>query len=546
MGRKPLIILTFLFAAYSVRAQHAAPAKDTVLKGSTIEVLQSYKPQVKQAPKPEWIPQLPPADTTHPTFNYDVPQQTLYYTYSSLPLRPLALGKETIKLPFANYVKLGGGNLSTLFLDAGISGISGKEYELNVHFHFLSQMGNIKYQQSTISGTEAEGLIHKPKTDWHIVGMGERNQYYYYGYNHDLYNFNSDSVKQTYTTMRVGVDMKNTGNSNSKLSYNPAINASIYTAAFNALETNIGFNLPFEYKFDTTVQALLAINGDFAHLSASLSGDKISKDNTLTEILPGVRIHTGPFTGHAIVGFAFGINGNNFVLPDIRGTVKIPGSNTMVSAGYQSSLRQNTYEQLSTENPYMSIVYEPMQAKRDEVYAAIQGGTGDHFSYLARVSWWNFTALPTFLNDFGDNKQFRIEYDNVQAISLQLSARYKVANKWSAGVSGDFYNFNNGILEHVWHEPAVKIKGEFTAEPLPKLTVTAYLALLGGIYALDNNHNSILLNPIFDIGGNAEYQIIPRLSAFIQINNLLNNTYQRWYGYQAYGINIYGGLRLKF
>jgi outer membrane receptor protein involved in Fe transport len=48
------------------------------------------------------------------------------------------------------------------------------------------------------------------------------------------------------------------------------------------------------------------------------------------------------------------------------------------------------------------------------------------------------------------------------------------------------------------------------------------------------------------VGGNAEYQIVPRLSVFVQLNNLLNNKYQRWQYYEAYGLNIYGGLRLKF
>src|SRR5579872_3014402 len=157
MSVRHLFIWILLGAAFGAKAQHA---QDTILKGSTIEVLQSYKPQIKQAPKPEWIPQLPPADTAHPTFTYDVPQQTLYYTYSSLPLRPLALGREIPRLPFANYIKLGAGNLSTLYLDAGIGSISGAHYETGIHVHYLSQMGDIKNQQSSSAGLEAEWLQH--------------------------------------------------------------------------------------------------------------------------------------------------------------------------------------------------------------------------------------------------------------------------------------------------------------------------------------------------------------------------------------------------
>ena len=126
MRLKTLHITIALLATAS--GAYAQAGRDSVLKGTTIEVIQSYKPEVKQAPKPEFAAGLPPADTTRPRFNYEVPQQALFYTYSSLPLRPLALGKDSVKLPFANYIKLGIGNLSTLLLDAGIGGWRGPNY----------------------------------------------------------------------------------------------------------------------------------------------------------------------------------------------------------------------------------------------------------------------------------------------------------------------------------------------------------------------------------------------------------------------------------
>ncbi len=532
-----MILLAASTIASAQRTSH-----DTVLKSSTIEVIQSYKPQIKQAPKPEWIPQLPAADTTHPTFNYEVPQQSLYYTYSSLPLRPLALGREAIKLPFPNYVKLGGGNLSTIFLDAGIGGIYGTNYETYIHVHHISQKGSIKNEQSSLSGLEADWLQHGKKSEWHTSLAAERNQYYYYGYDHNLgLDPNVDSLKQTYTSVKLGLDMKNVDNK-AKFSYHPAFNASLFTAAQSSSEINVGLNLPFEYKFDTTVQALLGMTGDFAHLNTLDS----SRDNTFVAVSPGIRIVTGGFYGHAVVSFAMGINNKQYLLPDIRAAYFIPDSRLTFSAGYQSTLRQNTYEQLTTENPYIFNAYKLMQTRKDELYGEIQGGVGDHFSFAGRASWLTFNDLPTYLNDIGDHKQFYIVYDSVKAVAFKISARYKVGNKWSAGASGDFYGFNNGNLQHVWHEPALKIKGDFTALIASKLTVSVYLSILGGIYAKDATHNAVLLKPVADLGGNAEYQVIPRLSAFVQLNNLLNNNYQRWYGYQAYGLNIYGGLRLKF
>ena len=82
-----------------------------------------------------------------------------------------------------------------------------------------------------------------------------------------------------------------------------------------------------------------------------------------------------------------------------------------------------------------------------------------------------------------------------------------------------------------------------------KFVARTYFALLSGIHARDTlgpPARIVTLQPIADLGVSAEYSIISRLSAFAELDNLLNDKYQRWYGYQAYGLNIYGGLRLKF
>ena len=69
---------------------------------------------------------------------------------------------------------------------------------------------------------------------------------------------------------------------------------------------------------------------------------------------------------------------------------------------------------------------------------------------------------------------------------------------------------------------------------------------MGGLYARNAAGQPISIDMNTDLGGNIEYLLIPRLAVFLQVNNILNQKYQRWYGYEAYGTNIYGGLRLKF
>jgi hypothetical protein len=548
MNKIFLVIAVCIAASLGVAAQTAVPAKDTTIKGATIEVIQSYKPEVKQRPKQEYTPMLPPVDNSHPVFNYVVPQQTLNYTYNSLPLRPLALGKDTIQNPFQNYVKLGGGNLSTLFLDAGIGSLKGKDYETAFHLHSISQQGNIQYQKSSLTDFEADGTLHRNDKQWHGFVDVMYNAYNYYGYDHDLYQPNSDSVKQAFTSVKVGADMQQENISNTNFSYHPAVSASIYSDKFSTTETTIALNAPFYYKIDSTLNVQISVDGtatQYKNATQSFTNDILQFD-------PGINYHTSSFSAHAYFSPAIGSN-DVYFLPNLGATYSIPKTLFTVNAGWQATLRQNTYEQLTTENPYIfnsfvaaPFVYDPMQTRSDEVYGGIQTNLGNHLSLSGRISWWQYDHLPVFINNTGDQKQFNVIYDNnLNATSLQASLTYKVANKFAADVQGAFFTYFNGTQAKAWEEPGVRLRGTLLYRPIPAFTVTAYATILDQIYALQNT-TTVELDPTLDIGGNVEYMIIPRLSVFLQVTNLLNNKNERWLGYQAYGTNIYGGIRFKF
>lgn len=551
MSVRSIFIVSVLAVAAKASAQTTRGTGDTTLKGTTIEVIQAYRPKIKPSPKPEWIPQAPPADTTHPVLSFEVPQQTLYYTYNSLPLKPLALGRTVAKAPFANYVKAGGGNKSTIYLDAGIGGFYGKNYDADIHLHHLSQSSStLENQQSSLSGLEAEGVYHG-KNDIHGLLSVQRNQYNYYGYEHLLFNYPSDSVRQTYTSIHLAGDLANKQDSSSRLAYNPGVNVGYYRAKTNATELSATLNAPVTYKLDSTLDFKVSLNGALAHFS----NDSQSLNNNYVAIAPGLALHTGHLYGHVLVGLALGAGNQGYVLPDVLATYMATEKKFTIGLGWKAELKQNTYEQLTTENPYMLQYYPVMQTRSDEIFVNVTVTSGSHLSVTGHISWWHYGNLATYLNQYGapgDYRKFYIQYLDANALAFGASARYHVADRWSVGAAADLYNFFSitneyGLSEdHAWHVPGLRLKGDFSLNVSSKLAVTAYLSVLGGIHARDVLGNSVTLSPVSDLGASAEYQLAPRLSAFLQVNNLLNNKYQRWLGYEAYGLNIYGGLRLKF
>ncbi len=54
------------------------------------------------------------------------------------------------------------------------------------------------------------------------------------------------------------------------------------------------------------------------------------------------------------------------------------------------------------------------------------------------------------------------------------------------------------------------------------------------------------LDSFFDINLGADYALSDKFSVFLSVTNLLNNNYERFYSYPVQGVNVTGGVALKF
>lgn len=517
---------------------------DTV-KGATIEVLQSYKPELRKVYKPAISPSMPPADTSRPEFTYQVPQQTLLYSYNSFPLRPLALGKDSVRLPYSDYLKVGGGNLSTLLIDAGLGRFRGEDYETAINLQHTSRRGRIYEQRASRTGLIANGTLHRNDMAHSAFVDMSSSQYHYYGYDHGLVHFPIETIRQRFTDINIGVSTKNEAEGFMGINYNPSLAFSLYKDRFSATETAIDLKVPASYELDTATTLQMGVNILYAKYVQSTAG--IDQNNNIFQLTPAVKFRKNGIVGHAGLYPTFG-KGAAYLLPDLWANFNIENTQINFTAGYHSELRQNTYEQLSTKNPFMRNNYSIRQTRTNELFLAARTNVSNHIALDVKLAWRQYRNLPLFINDTtADEKQFLIAYDpKVNALVWEGTARYQVANTFSIGLSPAFINFVTKTYRRVWHEPAIRMMGDVMVKPMKQLTVTGYLLFMDQLYAVKRGNATEKLNPIFDLGGMAEYDLTERIGAFIQVNNLLNNRYQRWYLYESFGFNIFGGIRLKF
>ena len=545
-------ILTVLAAGVTFSAQSQQRQADTSLGATTIEVIQSYKPEVRQVPRPEVSPDLPPRDTSSPEVHYQVPQQTLYFTYSARPIRPLALDRDSINLPFSNYVKLGGGNLSTLYLDAGLVLAKGKDFETTLHLHHLSQSGELPHQAMSRSGFEAEGSTTRFDHIWKLRLDGLHNRVHYYGYDRTFFEYEREDLLQTFTGADINLSVRPADSGMYNLNYAPQIGLYIYNDRWDASETGVQLQVPVSYHLSEELRADLGVSASLVKLTRS--GNSI--DNNQFQIRPAIAFDRGNFSLHAGLYPSFGSGGYNYLLPDLRLRYQIPQSQAAVTVGWQGHLQQNTYKHLSAINPFINPAFEAgFQTRVTEAYALLESNIGEHLKLSGKISLLEWDQMPIFLNDTGDFKSFRVVYpEDVKAVGLEGTVRYDIGKLLSVGASVIYRHFWEPDNVPVFHVPGIRARLDVAYTPLKDLTVTGYATILDKIHAISRATTSpnpfagetIRLNGVFDLGFGAEYQFIPRLSGFLNVNNLLNNDYQRWYRYPAYGFNIFGGVRFKF
>jgi len=534
-----VFVLTSFLTSSKIWAQRA----DTVLGSTTIEVIQMYKPERKHVPKPVFHPELPPRDTAKPKLKFDVPQQTIFYSYSSLPLSPLALGRDTTFAPYQSFLKLGFGNLSTRLIEAGTTYFRNPYYETNFQLRHWAQSGNIKNQD--LSQTAINAAL-KIKRSSHFIQTNvnfERNAYSFYGYDHSLYDFPSEEVKQVFTTASLKLKVNNDEKTTLLgFNYQPNVYFHYYGDAWKAKENQIIVQLPISRKVTDQFNYGLQLNGNWA----LFSGEDKSFNNNLYQFHTYADYLGDNYLIHAAISPTIGKD-KNYLLPELSIKWNLPSIQSGFTLGFANSIKQNTFKQLSTYNPYMFNSYDIKQTKATDVFASLSTNLGHHAFVSGRFSWQQIENLPLFLNDFSDMKNFYIVNDPlVKLISFETNFKYQIA---------DFLGFNTTLLynkfyqheqEKVWHEPGLSIKTDLSYQPTEKLMLTAYGNFMNQIYVKNRNHETTKLDGIFDLGVGMQYKLFPRLSLFVQVNNLLNNKFMRWNSYQAFGLNAYGGLQFQF
>lgn len=456
---------------------------------------------------------------------------------------------------YTNYVKLGAGNYSS-FLGEGFVGVTpttnlALEGSLR---HISSGIGPVDGKNSAQSDTRVRVTGKYLAESFKIqADLGyDRNAYSFYGYSRAYAaesTFNPDLLKQRLNTINFKLGIENT-NSDNAVDYSLKTGITNLSDHFSASETDWGTNFNASLGITNNVFALITAD---AYLTQRTDGAIVDNRN-LFRVKPTFKYTSSFLTITAGVNAVNqtdqrqGINDTRaFPVADIDVT---PVGNIHIFGGVNGDINRNTLRSLLAENKWLGPqVVLANTVKSLDIYGGSKGDLGGGFTYEGKVSYARYRNFSTFNNSYPDTTKFFVLYDggitNVLTISGQLA--YSQKDKFRSSLKADFFNYGLDRLEAAWGRPTSTATWSNSYILDKKLFVTLDLYYYGGIQNKNFVSNvTYSLKPIYDANLKIDYFLGKQVAAFVSLNNIIGQNYQRYLYYQSQGLNFLGGISYSF
>ncbi|SJZ92404.1 hypothetical protein [Sediminibacterium ginsengisoli] len=515
-----------------------------------VTITSAFKPSLKTAAKINFTAATPVIDSSRTPVVYNIPAQNLLFSYQPVPIKPVALKPDTsITWNNDHYVKLGVGNFSTLLAEGAFSFGDGKRSITNLRAGYLSNKGNLFAQQYSKFGVEAISILNSNGGhEWTTKAFYTNTTRYFYGYEPRTISYTKENLLRRYNDAGIEIGMKNKVPGEFNITYHPQLRLNYFSDNSNGQEYNLIARAPVRKTFGENYALDIGITADISSTQFRMIPNTLKFNNNLFYVSPSVQ--------YAAAGFKLNLgvqttwdNKKFALLPDITAEAKISDVGLIAEAGWKGYYNKNNYRSLADFNPWVERPANPfLNTKVSEQYGGIKGAAGNHFTYKARLSFVRLNNQPLFVNDAMDGKTFTVLFEpKLEMLKLYGEVGYNVQEKFSLSAGATYRQFTSlEQNEKAWGLLPLEINGSLRWKVLKDLQLKADAFIWDGAQYRNTALQSGKLDPAADLNIGAEFAVMRRLNLWLQLNNVLNNKYQRWNQYEVVGLNVLGGVVYSF
>ncbi len=547
VAQSNLIKFFFLVGCWMLGLGFCSNAQDTT-KRKTINITSTFKPVLKNASKINFNAAEPPADTSKPRLTYNIPSQYLFLSYLPAALKPAALHEDSLAAwENYDYIKLGVGNVHQPFIQTGFSFGDRKNTFLNIYANQYSSKGSLPFQKSSLTDVAlVAGLKTQNKLEWNGRLGFKSDGYYLYGYRPDTLKFTKEQLLQRFQTFEGNLSLRNTEPTAYGLNYKPNIQVSVFSDNHipKATEANTVLNLPLQKLINKSFSFNLGFTADLTNYRRE---NDPPVQNNLFYVSPVLFFKTPNFYLQA--GLTPSWDNRAFtLLPNFMADVSTGDQRFTLQFGWIGYYDKGNYQKFESINPWLQQPLVLLNTRVQERYAGFKGSLNNHINYSAKAGFLEFHNMPLFVNDSLDGKTFNIRYEpDLQAFQIHGEIAYTQGEQFSISA---LLNINNyaGLQKEIkaWGLLPLEFKSTLRWQIVKELWIKSDLWAFTGPPFRGNNGQDYKGTGGFDLNAGIEFRVARQLNLWLQMNNLLNDQYERWNQYKSYGFNILGGIIFSF
>ncbi|HUR10818.1 MAG TPA: hypothetical protein VM012_05590 [Flavitalea sp.] len=541
-------ILATIFAA--MVPAYASLMAQVPNQKKSIDITSTFKPVLREAAKINFNAAPPVADTSHPKLNYTVPSNTLFFTYQPAELKPVALMVDSFTAwQYSNFIKAGIGNVHQPYVEAGFSFGNSTNTFFNIFAKHYTSKGDLPFQKNSLSSVGVNGTYRTQKNhEWTGSAGFRSDDYYLYGFRPDSLDFDKQDLRQRFQTIEAKLHYRNIAPTEFGLSYQPGIQVSVFADNHTpkASEANTVVTLPLQKTFGRSIGFNLSATADLTNYRHELATKK-SIQNNLYLISPAVIYKTPNLFLHGGLLPSWD-QGSFHMLPNLMAEITTNDNRFTVQAGLVGYYNKGSYQRFASINPWLAQPDSLLNTRVQEGYAGFKGTTGGHFSYSAKLGLQQHRNMPLFVNDTIDGKTFEIIYEpRMNILQLHAEGEYSMGEQFTARAVINWNQYSKLKQEkRAWGVLPFELNASIRWQVLKDLWFRSELWTWAGAPYRVKNLDNRKGQSAFDLNAGAEFRITKNFNLWVQMNNILNNRYERWNQYQVYGFNILGGVVYSF
>ena len=557
-----------------------AQKKEENIGTEVVNVVKPYTPTISDAFKVKEIPALEDADNTK--------KEEIKYNFFSFPVastfvpskgRAANVDKSQSEKLYKNFANLGLGNYTSLNAELFVTeNISDHEYIGGMFRHLSSQGG--------INGVALNNDFYKTSVDltygnqlqnltW-ISDLGYQNQMYnWYGIPENFSQPTLDRInpKHTFNNFYVGTNLS----LNDSFFKEASLKYNRFWDALGSVENRFFVKPSFEFNLlNQKIKTNFILDYLGGNFDKNFSGTNAIKYGfTNFGIHPSIIVNKNDWAINIGASVFYSIDNENstsklFVYPQVNASLKVVGDYMIFYTGVEGSLDQNSYRDFSNENPFVSptLAIAPTD-KQFDLFAGLKGKLASNVSYIVRSSIQNEKNKPLFItnkfNMFSTNSEsyqfgnsFGVVYDDLRTLNFYGELKADFTKNITIGLNGTFSKFFTTYQEEAWNLPSIKLGATINVNITKKWFAGANVFYVGERKDVVYKQSMIAIFPpayypettnlksYFDANFNIGYQHSERLTGFLKLNNIANQSYQKWMNYPVQGLQVLLGASYKF